>query len=211
MVSPCPAPDAWWKVTVDPDELMWTLSSASNVTVFLNANVLEIETDGEAREVTSLRVGTFNRKEIRVASKAFVLACGGLEVPRLLLASNRVVACGLGNRHDLVGRFFMDHPYFFMGYYEPSRPEYDRSVYVIEDYDLAGTEQKFHASFTLGEALRRREGLNGASIYFVRRPGFKSLPAYFSRGGGNPSVISWRYCVTRSCRTGDWADICGTP
>jgi choline dehydrogenase-like flavoprotein len=159
------------------------LSSASNVTVFLNANVLEIETDGQAREVTSLRVGTFNRKEIRVASKAFVLACGGLEVPRLLLASNRVAACGLGNRHDLVGRFFMDHPYFFMGYYEPSKPEYDRSVYVIEDYDLAGIEQKFHASFTLGEALRRREGLNGASIYLVRRPGYKSLPEYFSKGG----------------------------
>jgi choline dehydrogenase-like flavoprotein len=159
------------------------LSSATNVTVYLNANVLEIETDAQAREVTSLRVGTFAGKGFRIASKVFVLASGGIENPRLLLASNRVAARGLGNEHDLVGRFFMDHPYFFMGFYEPAKPEYDRSIYVIEDYDLAGIEQKFHAGFTLSERVRRHEGLNGASIYLLRRPSYKSLPEYYSRGG----------------------------
>jgi choline dehydrogenase-like flavoprotein len=39
-----------------------------------------------------------------------VLATGGIENPRLLLASNKVQAAGLGNQNDLVGRFFMDHP-----------------------------------------------------------------------------------------------------
>ena len=29
----------------------------------------------------------------------------------MLLASNSVVPHGLGNRHDLVGRFFMEHPH----------------------------------------------------------------------------------------------------
>jgi choline dehydrogenase-like flavoprotein len=40
-----------------------------------------------------------------------VLAAGGLENPRLLLASRSVMPAGIGNDHDLVGRFFMEHPH----------------------------------------------------------------------------------------------------
>ncbi len=38
-----------------------------------------------------------------------MLATGGLEVPRLLLASNDRRPAGIGNEHDLVGRHFMEH------------------------------------------------------------------------------------------------------
>jgi choline dehydrogenase-like flavoprotein len=41
----------------------------------------------------------------------FILAAGGIENPRILLASNSVVPGGLGNQNDLVGRFFMEHPH----------------------------------------------------------------------------------------------------
>jgi choline dehydrogenase-like flavoprotein len=40
----------------------------------------------------------------------FVVATGGIENARLLLLSNRFNRRGLGNQHDLVGRYFMDHP-----------------------------------------------------------------------------------------------------
>jgi choline dehydrogenase-like flavoprotein len=40
----------------------------------------------------------------------FVLACGGIENARLLLASDRQQPAGIGNCADLVGRYFMDHP-----------------------------------------------------------------------------------------------------
>jgi choline dehydrogenase-like flavoprotein len=40
-----------------------------------------------------------------------VAACGGIETPRLLLLSRSVETAGLGNRHDLVGRYFMEHPH----------------------------------------------------------------------------------------------------
>jgi choline dehydrogenase-like flavoprotein len=39
-----------------------------------------------------------------------VLACGGMENARLLLASNDVMTNGIGNQNDLVGRFFADNP-----------------------------------------------------------------------------------------------------
>lgn len=48
-------------------------------------------------------------KEHQVLSRYYVLACGAIENARLLLVSNQIERDGLGNRHDLVGRFFMEH------------------------------------------------------------------------------------------------------
>jgi choline dehydrogenase-like flavoprotein len=45
-----------------------------------------------------------------VEASVYVLAAGGLENPRLLLASTNRSQAGVGNAHDLVGRFYMDHP-----------------------------------------------------------------------------------------------------
>jgi choline dehydrogenase-like flavoprotein len=55
-------------------------------------------------------VKTLNDRTFRVQAQAYVLACGGIDNARLLLASNRIAPAGIGNDHDLVGRFFMDHP-----------------------------------------------------------------------------------------------------
>ncbi len=159
------------------------LAGSDNVDVYLNANVIEIESDESAQNATSLVVATFNNRRIRFTAETYVLACGGIENARLLLASNRIARHGLGNQHDLVGRFFMDHAYFLLGHFEPAIASYDRSYYVIESYDRVGNEQKVNAAFTLSERFRRDDRLNGAAIYFVRRPAYKTSPEYFSKGG----------------------------
>jgi choline dehydrogenase-like flavoprotein len=159
------------------------LAAAANIDVYLNANLIDIEVDEHASQVTGLRIGTLNGLHMRCTAAVYVLACGGIENARLLLASNRVVSAGLGNQRDLVGRFFMDHPYFLLGYYEPALPRYDKSIYVIEDYDRVGSEQRLNGAWSLSERTLRHEGLNGCAVYFVRRALYKSLPEYFSRGG----------------------------
>jgi choline dehydrogenase-like flavoprotein len=86
------------------------LQTAANIDVYLFANVVDIETNHTANTVTGLRVACLEGSTFRVRARHYVLATGGIENARLLLLANKIESAGLGNRHDLVGRFFMEHP-----------------------------------------------------------------------------------------------------
>ena len=101
------------------------LKAAANIDVLLNANVTNIGATQDGQSVQRLDIATLNGLRHRVDAKAFVLATGGLENPRLLLLSNDVLPAGLGNQHDLVGRYFMEHPHL-SGLGEVVVPDIDR-------------------------------------------------------------------------------------
>lgn len=88
------------------------IAADKNVTVVLNAHAAEIETDDAARAAVTIRALRKNGQAFRVRAGVFVIAAGGIENSRLLLASNRARPAGLGNDHDQVGRYFMNHPSF---------------------------------------------------------------------------------------------------
>ena len=85
------------------------LAQSANVTVILHANVINIETDQGDSHTEYLDIATLQGRKGRVRAKLFVLACGAIENPRLLLASSGKRKAGVGNSHDVVGRFFMEH------------------------------------------------------------------------------------------------------
>jgi choline dehydrogenase-like flavoprotein len=91
------------------------LEASRHVRTFLHANVVEIETDPAGCDVRRVRCRTLTGKSFDAVGRAFVIAAGGIENPRLLLASRGVWRHGLGNDNDLVGRFFMDHPRILSG------------------------------------------------------------------------------------------------
>ncbi len=159
------------------------LASASNVTVYLNAQLLEIESDPSGAVVTGLRFGRFRGRELRVQASCYVLGCGGIENARLLLASNRQRPGGLGNDNDLVGRFFMDHPYVFPGYLEPGRPDFPSGRFVLQSYDPDQRDSDSHGGWGLPARILRRERLNGACVYLVPRPKHKTTAPYWSSSG----------------------------
>ncbi|MDB9444989.1 GMC oxidoreductase [Anabaena sp. CS-542/02] len=99
------------------------IQQARNITTYLNASLVEIETDETATNVTRLRVACLSGKEFWVRAKFTILATGGIEAARLLLLSNKVQTTGLGNQNDLVGRFFMDHSLVDGGKLIPNNPE----------------------------------------------------------------------------------------
>lgn len=85
------------------------IRNARNVEIYLNANLLELESaPGEGR-ATGARAACIDGPRFSVRARHFVLAAGGMENARLLLLSNRGAPRGLGNDHGLVGRYFMDH------------------------------------------------------------------------------------------------------
>jgi choline dehydrogenase-like flavoprotein len=91
------------------------LRASRNVTVLLNASVTRISTHESGNWVEQVEAKTLEGKTVLIRAKRFVLACGGIENARLLLASNETNQRGLGNDYDLVGRFFMEHPHVACG------------------------------------------------------------------------------------------------
>ncbi|AJP58922.1 FAD-dependent oxidoreductase [Pandoraea vervacti] len=80
------------------------------VRVVQHANLCHLPMQhGAPRLVGPAQVKTLDGKTFTVAARAYVLAAGGLEIPRLLLNSPGVSGRGLGNAHDVVGRYYMSH------------------------------------------------------------------------------------------------------
>ncbi len=85
------------------------LKRVPNLQVMLHANVTGLRLAPDPRWLDHLDVATLSGARFTVRPRHTVLACGGIENARLLLASNDVMPTGVGNGEGLVGRFFADH------------------------------------------------------------------------------------------------------
>ena len=137
------------------------LAQAGNIDVLLHANLVEIETDDTAARVSAFRISTLDGKIARVQAKAYVLALGGLENPRLLLSSDRVMAGGLGNQHDLVGHFFMEHIRIVAGTVMPLEDHW------LQSYDeLFNGEHQVRCGLTASPEVQARERILNPMLMF---------------------------------------------
>lgn len=151
------------------------INQARNITTYLNANLVEIETDDTAKNVTRLRVACLSGKEFWVRAKVVILATGGIETARLLLLSNKVQTTGLGNQHDLVGRFFMDHSLVNCGKLIPNNPEIFQKTAL---YDLRRVNDiAVMGKLTLAEEVMQREQLLNISTLLFPIPKLYQLKA----------------------------------
>ncbi len=85
------------------------LRRIANVQLMEHANVMGLRLAHDAGSLDHLDVATLSGNKFTVKPKYTVVATGGIETARLLLASNDVMKTGVGNGNDLVGRFFADH------------------------------------------------------------------------------------------------------
>lgn len=84
-------------------------SGHARVKVCLHANVTAIKLDSEGGRVESLEVREIDGRKHTASGRAYVLAAGGIENVRLMLASNDVHRDGIGNHSDWLGRAFQGH------------------------------------------------------------------------------------------------------
>jgi choline dehydrogenase-like flavoprotein len=110
------------------DTMAPQLSRSEHVTVVLGTNVVELVPDRASRSIDVVMTRSLTRRKLDVEAAFVVLCCGGIENARVLLASRSRSEAGIGNEHDLVGRFFQDHPGFVVGPLRAGRRDLVRTL-----------------------------------------------------------------------------------
>lgn len=129
------------------------LDDAGNITLLLHANLIELAATPGADRVQTASIGNLDGRRGSVCAHQYVLAAGGIENARLLLHSNSVQPEGLGNRHDQVGRHFMDHPRALAGHVA------DGDFHALmRPYNSDGEHQSLplYRELSLADAAQRR-------------------------------------------------------
>ncbi len=130
-----------------------SLVDAPNIHVVLHANATSIRTVADGSTVDHIEVRTLRNTVARARAEVYVLACGGIETPRLLLASAADGPGRLGNDTDLVGRYFMGHPRF-----EAATIASDQARYLQHRFDsIVKERQLFRSRLELSERLLEKE------------------------------------------------------
>jgi len=148
------------KFVPQPDirkKIRGTLEAATNVAVYLKANVVDIEMNDGLERAECVAVKSLQGKQGKVRSKFFAMCCGGIENARLLLSCNRQLPDGLGNRGGLVGRYFGDHPTANVGIIKPR----DKTA-LWQFATQIRNGIKYHPRFILDEQLQRAQRLPNA-------------------------------------------------
>ena len=135
------------------------VTRSDSIRAFAGGTAVDVERHGDA--VSALRVATGAGRSFSVRARDFVLALGGVENARFLLLA------GLGNAHDLVGRFFMDHPTARCRL-EPPPDALPR----LGAYDIRRANGHLSVTaFGLSEATLRRERLPNGGFFVVPADG----------------------------------------
>jgi choline dehydrogenase-like flavoprotein len=170
-----------------------------NVVVCLHGTVVELATGRDGGTVTHAHVRCLHGPRFQARARLFVLAAGGIENARLLLLSTGACARGLGNEHDLVGRYFMDHPRDYSCSLVPA----DRTL-----FDRAGFYDVHPApgGFVMGrlalsaECLRQEQLLNMSATLRPRPPGHRSAGMEALRALRSTSLRRPRLVLRRAGR-----------
>lgn len=156
-------------------ELGRALGAGDGVTLVTGGTVVDIETEDGGRAVSGVRVATLDGNRFTVRARHFVLALGGIENARLLLASNASNPAGLGNRYDHVGRYFMEHIQVESGLFRPSAGLKLSALSFYGRHAVRGTPVL--GALRVNDDVQRREGLLNTIATFRPRPGVFAKPA----------------------------------
>lgn len=127
------------------------LKASRNITVVLHANAVRLSANGDASRVEGVEVRSLSGQACWAKGRYYVVACGGIETARLLLVSDDVQQNGLGNAHDLVGRYFQDH---VQGLAARTRlRDGTQTIATFQPFGWRGI--MYHAKFALSERLQK--------------------------------------------------------
>ncbi|HUR90641.1 MAG TPA: GMC family oxidoreductase [Ramlibacter sp.] len=142
------------------------LQVAGDIRVLLGANCTGLKLVSHGRTLREVEVTTLGGKRFTVEARTTVLATGGLESARLLLAANDVAPAGIGNEHDVVGRYYMCHIAGNVGSLVVDGPTSN----VRHGYEISPEGIYCRRRISVREDMQRRHGLANAvaRLHFPR-------------------------------------------
>jgi choline dehydrogenase-like flavoprotein len=180
------------------------IADSRNVRTYLFSTATELQLNEAGGHIDGLKVRCFGGNQYRVVARTYVVAGGGIENARLLMTSNAVQKEGIGNQHDLVGRYFQEHPRAFGRYLVPK----DTEALAQRVIGAAGTlrfsrlgltdevQQKeellnFIVNLSFGYAGQETPQFEAVRrIVNASRPPWSDSPYYQDTGGG-PNRVRW--------------------
>lgn len=150
----------WTKEPFNVGSYLRRISSTchARLTMVVNARVAALYERSLGCAVEAALVVTPNGRRVDVRAEYFVVAAGGLETPRLLLNSTSVRPSGIGNEHDVVGRYFSTHPKANMAVLRLKRPTPLNSA-LFGDHVIGESRVRYGLGFNT-EAQTKQKALN---------------------------------------------------
>lgn len=155
------------------------LRSSEKVEVLLRATALECQAGADGNQIRQLAARGLNGGRFTVRARAFVLACGGFENPRLLLLSRQGASPPKINWYP-VGRYYMSHPRsqkLARLQLNPRHPRLSESVRTLVLHRDRKARGRLQFAFSPSEELQRKEQLLNVSGFFFAVSDAKSLAA----------------------------------
>ena len=142
-------------------------TSSRGATLLTHVNVVDLGLSKEHNRIRKVMIRTLDGREGVVEALLVVLACGGLETPRLLLNANRQIPAGVANSSDLVGRCFMEHPHFTFESLQLGCPDLFVGS-IAPQLDAQG--RNFMLNFGLTPKIQQANGILNGRVHVFRTP-----------------------------------------
>jgi choline dehydrogenase-like flavoprotein len=156
--------ERWSLPTRFGHEYAAALRDAPSLTLWTGLTCTEIVTTEAADSVDHLVVKSHDGREGRVVAGDYVIATGGLEATRLLLASDRHNQAGLGNTGGHLGRWYMSHVEARV-----AAVQFDTDD-VIFGHERDSEGVYVRRRFTFSPKLQRELEMPNAAVWLVNPP-----------------------------------------
>ena len=143
----------------------------AGVRIVLGATLTRIEA-GEGGAVVACVFRNLGQRSLTVRARRFVLAAGGIENARLLLACAPGRPEGLGNARGLVGRYFMEHPHARIGEVVPRGEDAEGAAAALRLFPKHAFRRgtRYACALRPSEAVQAERGLLNTAASLALRP-----------------------------------------
>ena len=135
----------------------------SDITVLLHGNITHFEFSESATKVESVQVSTLDGRKTKIVARHFILCCGGIENPKIILNFPHNVLSRV-NRYDNVGRYFHQHPVGTVGVIEADRAATLSLQKTFNMFFRREMSTQYEIGLSLSSSTQQKLGLLNASV-----------------------------------------------